>query len=395
MMKAYEIEDTIIAYFDGRLNDAESAELLHRVSISPEIREIFEEHDALRQIAVRAARQSTISSEMEESLFRRIESLQDEEKLPIGFWTVRRVSVTASAIALILLGVVNSFQFQKSVGNVATGSSIKSIASSAQYSITRIENSGSRERALHSATFAPIHRVAKKSAASIPFPNAPELAEDIPPAITLHPIPQTAEIASIQLPTTFPGTLQSLRNLPEVDAISKFDVGLSSPMSGFSFPSSVPQQGLFSDVTVHAAYNFDEKNQVGIKMIAGSFAGLTTASTKQMGFTLVDGQMKLQSGYAGELFYRHREPINGGMFFVTGGAGGGFYSLGTLLSAELGIEVPFGEHLLGGVSLVVSRLHQNGSESTILSSSAPVIFDGPNVFNTLNGSIEYALNYRF
>ncbi|HET6402561.1 MAG TPA: hypothetical protein VFH95_14345 [Candidatus Kapabacteria bacterium] len=391
-MKAYPIEDTIIAYFDGRLNDSEGAELLHRVSVSPEIREIFEAHDALRQMAVRAAQNISISPELEEAVFARIAALQEEERLPVGFWTLRRIAVTAGVAAILIAGVAGSFEFQNAGANSAESGKIKNQGISIQHMAANARFETAQR------TFEPAYRTAIEQVNSeIPGDNLTTtndislIVGDPSSAITMHPAPEESEVASIPLPSISHATFQSLRELPPADAESKFEAGISSPMSGFSFPGSVPQQGPFADVTIRAAYNLDEKNQVGLRITDGSFAGLRPAA----GAGYTHETMELQQGYAGELFYRHREPVVQGLFFVTGGAGGGFYSLGTMLSAELGIEVPFGERLLGGVSLIVSRLHQNGSESAILSSSTPVIYDGSNVFNSLNGSIEYALTYRF
>ncbi len=393
-MKAYPIEDTIIAYFDGRLNDSEGAELLHRVSVSPEIREIFEQHEALRQIALRAAQQTTIAPELEESLFRRIEGLQDEEKLPIGFWTARRLSVMVAAVALILVGFVHSYEFGNS-GTTAASNMAKAVALSTQHSMTgaRFETNLPGERSFASISLDRNNRVALEASAPIISPGGMASAEAVPPTITLHPIPRTANIASVQWPSSGGGTLVALRELPMTEASSKFEVSLASPISGgFAVPGSVPQPKLFSDFVMRLGYNLDERNQVGISVTDGSFVGLT--SSAETGFKEVT--MQFQHGYAGTLFYRHREPVAGGLFFVTGGAGGGVYSLGTLLNAELGIEIPFGERLLGGVSLVMSNQHQSGSKDALMSSTnRPVLYDASNVFNTLNGSIEYALTYRF
>lgn len=391
-MKAYPIEDTIIAYFDGRLNDSEGAELLHRVSVSPEIREIFEAHDALRQMAFRAARNISIPPELEEAVFARVAALQDEERLPVGFWSLRRISAVAGVAAIIIAGIVSSFEFQNVGTNNAGNHNVKDSYAkeiSIQHTIAdaRFENMQWIKHGVQ-----PVYRAAiMQGNPEIPGDNL-TVANDISSsAITMHPMQAELGVASIQLPSIGHGSFQTLRELPLDEAESKFEAGISSPMSGFSFPGSVPQQGLFSDVTIRVAYNLGEKNQVGVRITDGSFAGVTPVAG--VGYTHM--AMEEQHGYAGELFYRHREPVMDGLFFVTGGAGGGFYSLGTLLSAELGIEVPFGERVLGGVSFVVSRMHQNGSESAILSSSTPVIYDGSNVFNSLNGSIEYALTYRF
>jgi len=395
-MKAYPIEDTIIAYFDGRLNDADGAELLHRVSVSPEIRGIFEEHDALRRLAVRAAHNSAISPELEEAVFARVAALQEEERLPIGFWTPRRVSAMAGVVAILLVGIAGSFEFQNAGASSAQGSNFMNRVISIQHDVTssRFENVQQSERPSDPAYRMITERVNSEIPGDkISGDNVGKENDISPSAIMMRPAPAESEVARISLPSIGHGTLQSLRDLSTADGESKFETAISSsPMSGFSIPGSAPQQGSFSDVTLRAAYNLDEKNQVGVRFTDGAFAGLQSVSG--VGYSHVT--MLLQHGYAEELFYRHREAVENGLFFVTGGAGGGIYSLGTLLSAELGIEVPFGDRLLGGVSLVVSRQHQNGSEAAFMSSSSvPVLYDGSNGFNTLAGRIEYALSYKF
>jgi hypothetical protein len=340
-------------------------------------------------MAVRAARNISIPPELEEAVFARVAALQEEERLPVGFWSPRRLAMTAGVAAIFIAGIVGSFEFQSAGANSAASANIKNLGISIQHTVANamFENMQGGARSLQ-----PVSRSAIMPGNSKISEDNLAAANDISSsAITMHPVPAESDVASISLPTVGDVTMQTLRELQPADAEPIFEAGISSPMSGFSFPGSVPQQGPFADVTIRAAYNLDGKNQVGVKFIDGSFASLGPVTGA--GFT--HETMELQRGYAGELFYRHREPVVNGLFFVTGGAGGGFYSLGTLLSAELGVEVPFGERFLGGVSLVVNRLHQNGSEASILSSSTPVIYDGSNVFNSLNGSIEYALTYRF
>src|ERR1700733_11166603 len=106
-MKEYQIEDTIVAYFDGRLNDSECAELLHRVSVSPEIREIFQEHEAMRLMSYRAMRNVTVSPELEDAVFARVAALEEtrEKVMPVAFWTLPKISAMAGAAALIAFGV--------------------------------------------------------------------------------------------------------------------------------------------------------------------------------------------------------------------------------------------------------------------------------------------------
>lgn len=402
-MNAYSIEDKIIAYFDGRLNDADGAELLHRVSVSPEIRQIFEDHAALREMAVRAAQQTTIAPELEESLFRRIEEMRHEEKLPVGFWNFRRLSVTAGALAIILLGVVNAIEIRnldmriaqiplKSVATVSTGFNTA-------HSSFEAAKTSTVPFVVDKVKAQPVLSVAQnvKSGSEPAIPQESDI-QPTPDAISMRPVPHTAEVASIPGWTPEPATLLSLRNVDEHDVSSRFEFGLASPMSSFVYASPLTPP-LFSDVSASAAYKFNEQNQVGIKVTYGSFIGLSAGRSSQQGYTLITSQMQKQSASTEELFYQHREPISGGLFFVTTGVGGGIYTLnqlGNVLSAELGIELPISNRMLGGISFVVDRLQQGGSMSQILSSSSePVIFAGSNQYRTLAGHIEYALTYKF
>src|SRR2546421_10782766 len=97
------LEDKIIAYFDGSLSDADSAELLHRVSVSPEIRELFREHEMLRDLAHEAARSVTISPEIESSLFSRIEALSGNVVREKPLLIFSRRTLVAAVLGLMFL----------------------------------------------------------------------------------------------------------------------------------------------------------------------------------------------------------------------------------------------------------------------------------------------------
>ena len=413
MIKEYQIEDTIVAYFDGRLNDEDSAELLHRVSVSPEIREIFQEHEEIRVVAYRAARNVSVSPELEESVFARIAALQEksEKVLPIAFWTLPRISAMAGAAALIALGLLapwrtsdtfvkpvnvpvsslvqgtETTQVTQGTSALAVGSPVAETASLTGRKISKEiagGNSSSRENVNSIASAIPV--------ATIPV--------QVEPAPAIHIIPQAAKADRINMPTVggMPTTLRSLSGLPDRDNVHMFEFGLATNlMAGFSRPADAPQTQILSEFALRAAYNFDSRNQIGFRLTRVAFPKLTTTPPAQFtGYALVTGALgQSQAGYSEEMFYKHRMPVNDGLFYVTGSIGGGFYQLGTLLSGELGLEVPMSDKLIGGVSLILSRLHQNGSESAILSGNEPVIYDGPNVYNTLSGRIEYGMSYRF
>ncbi|GEM_PF-2301005 len=398
-MKEFQIEDTIIAYMDGRLTDSESAELLHRVSVSPEIRDIFEKHVTLRNISYRAARNVSVPPELEEDLFAHIESLQEAERdaVPVGFWSTRRLSMTAAAIAILLVAFIGGMEYhtnnagdikQLHVAPVAASvnpASANSVATTTM-SVPSIQNIVTSGVAPHRSWV--VRNSVPRIAAPV-TPVAAQNAEQNSTASTIQLVPRAKEVGRVELPRTG-STLASLRSQQDIalnDGNSKFELSIATPItSGFSRPSNVPQLNPFATVSLRAAYNLDSKNQVGLRFTEGSFQGLQ--QTSGAGFTEVS--LGSQSGLSGEILYRHREPVEG-LFFVTAGAGYGIYSLGMLITGEVGFEVPFGDHLLGGFSMVLTNLHQRD----IQTSDAAIIYDNGPIYKTLDGRIEYGLTYKF
>src|ERR1051325_4684317 len=97
------LEDKIIAYFEGELSDADSAELLHRVSVSPEIRDLFREHEMLRTLAHEATRSATIRPEIEASIFSRVEAMASKASREKPMFIFSRRTAVALALALVLI----------------------------------------------------------------------------------------------------------------------------------------------------------------------------------------------------------------------------------------------------------------------------------------------------
>src|SRR5207237_5605171 len=121
---------------------------MHRVSISPEIRDLFQEHEALRGMAVRAARNVSVPPELEEAVFARVQALHDEEERiakPIIFWNIRKFSVVAGALAIVFAGTIGSMEFRSK-------SDVKLSTTTSQTSIARImQSSGVSDRPTVSA----------------------------------------------------------------------------------------------------------------------------------------------------------------------------------------------------------------------------------------------------
>ncbi len=65
-------EERILAYLDGNLTEAESAELLHQLSVSPENRIILEQHLKLNEMTRLAQKPFAVPEELEASLSKRL-----------------------------------------------------------------------------------------------------------------------------------------------------------------------------------------------------------------------------------------------------------------------------------------------------------------------------------
>ena len=80
--------------------------------------------------------------------------------------------------------------------------------------------------------------------------------------------------------------------------------------------------------------------------------------------------------------------------------GAGYISNGYTLSAELGLRLPFSSKLFGNVSFALTRVHMNAPTMEEITNSVsvqdgPVLIEGSDVQNTINGRIHYGLSYQF
>ena len=410
MIKEYQIEETIVAYFDGRLTDTESAELLHRVSISPEIRQLFTEHEMLRNMAYRTARNVSIPTELEESLFAHIASLQEDEKgialLPEaeGFWSIRRISVAAAVVAILLAGAVESLHYNSNeplngtqairTSQISGPSAESEGLHTSQPSTMALQSShvvGNRAIALNSYHNDGIAETVKEADESS---NAPVFGKNDDENIVLAPALRTVELSHINQPSI--GGPFSLRDMAYTDVPRRFEIGLSTSSPGVTMPAIGHNLNPFA-YEVRAAYNLDEHNQAGIRVASDYFQGLNIAMASTSGFTNITGSMGVKRFATYELFYNRVQAIDGGRFFLSLGLGAGLYSEGNLMSMELGFKLPLGDRLLAGVTFRATRVHQNGaSEQELMSSqSVPVIYSGQDIHNTLNGVFLYGLSYQF
>ncbi|HWF43078.1 MAG TPA: hypothetical protein VG537_00400 [Candidatus Kapabacteria bacterium] len=421
-MKNYQIEDTIVAYFDGRLNDAESAELLHRVSISPEIRQLFSEQEMLRNMAYSAARNVTVRPELEESLFAHIASLHEEEERAAAgllgvarFWTVRRISIAAALVAVLLTGAVESFDTGTGISPRITTSSLMNIPGvasrgkdAAQVNSNPVATGSENAQAFEApGSHIASHHFSNRSGSLANDQTVPVLDNmvrdnqardnnDIANTISLTPMPRENAIERGIPSEIVQPHYATLSDLAATDGPERFEIGLDASGPGVTLPSNGFNLNRFA-YEGRFAYNVDENDQVAVHIGNEYYQWLGVSSTNGNGFTSLVGSMEPKQFASYELFYDRIQPVADGRLFVSLGVGGGFYSVGNLMSAELGFKVPLSDRVMAGITFSVTRAHQNGpSEQEVLSSqSLPAIYSGADIHNTLNGVIQYGLSYRF
>ncbi|HEY3874741.1 MAG TPA: hypothetical protein VGM92_04655 [Candidatus Kapabacteria bacterium] len=405
------IESTIIAYFDGRLSDHESAELLHRVSVSPEIRQMFQQHEALRQLANRAARNTVIPASLEESLFDRIEGNRSRRAVPMAFWNVRRVSMAVGAVGIVLAVLAGSLEFNTMkltsstqpnavVRNTVMASTPSNIAASAapvapEFSITAETSTGTNAGIIaHSHTSARdiSNQNIRSSQSAMPVIAPMEEAQ----SIALIPTPRTPVVARINMPGVGNTPIKSVDDLLASEQDSRFELGVATNYAEWNAPAGIPSSAqFFSNFSLRGGYNLDPNDQVGL-VVSRETGGsvLNPRINSGFGFTNVTSTFLPQQETFEQLFYKRRQPfiVNNGLFYATAALSGGLYSNGTVVGASAGFEIPVGDHMITGVSVLVNRLHQY---QTVQSYSGPVIFDGSSQYNFITGSFQYSISYRF
>lgn len=425
MIKETQLEDSMVAYFDGRLSDDESAELMHRVSISPEIRQLFREHEMLRLLATRAAQKVVIRPELEESLFARIRALAEKENKVLAplpeaasiaskasrFWGLRRSLAVALLLGLLGSGAYLGLQGGekgelRNTTQPPVAATERNIAQNEGLTSTKSDAPIEEVAATSSATsINALRRTRRISVQSIEPIKSIESIESIETATTTDPTSSPiAHVAARQAaPTQFRGNISipqaiAMRDIAFSDAPS-FEIGAMTS-SGFSYPANASLISPFADLRISAAYYLGESDLAGIRIGSDLYEGLGAVKRSSDGsMIVVTRAQEEQRSFGAEAFYSHRIllPVGAGLWFE-GTAGAGIIPSGTTLSAELGFKLPFSDHMLGGVSFRLTRVHVNAptvDELMSQSSDELALFEGSNIHNTLNGRLQYGLSYRF
>jgi hypothetical protein len=464
-MRPFAIEDQIIAYFDGGLNDSESAELLHLVSVSPEIRQMFHEHETLRTLSQSALAAVTVRPEVESRLLAHIESLaaaQHTERTllaPLAWWSQYRL-VLSGVIAAAFLGGITMYYTAKSgshttnafnqselkqnglvVSNTTstrgnelsaptsdasknTVSSItepNSVAASQSVSSTHVSHhfiqhsnrvshvsaANANETESDQNNLIAQNAIAENSHSD---PTSNELTSSEITSSELTPISSVTPISSNTTCVLPPSgsTMNTLRQIVQANHESgpnMFEFRLETS-SGFSYPASGPTVHPFADFRASLGYAITPKNFVGARLNYGLFQTLPSVTrTSSIASVVITRDLTSTRQFAEEIYFTHREasPI-GELLQIDLTAGAGLIPNGSTISAELGFRLPFGDHFMGGISFSLTRVHSNAPllqdliNSEVdgsVGNSTPIIIEGSDIRNTLNGRIQYGLSYRF
>jgi anti-sigma factor RsiW len=442
------IEDKIIQYFDGTLSDSESAEVLHRVSVSPEIRQIFTEHEQIRAFAQRAVSGSAIAPEIEEKLLAHISRLAESArapKAPIVFWNQTWFRI--AAVALVAVGVsVSAIYFSgQNSGPVGGTAQVAAPATNGQSGLSgpavpavgghEVEGNSSALVASTSLADAPVplpgngtHRTYKTYETHTTYSPAPadvQQSNFAPQKIASNDQALVAESLISSIPSV--AVYSHLRSTPlaiggdesanrtlghirepypmEEPSAPMFEVGLQTS-TGFSYPASGPSVHPFADFRGSLAYLITPQNLVGFRLSTGIFQLPSVSQTTSVGSSFSQSSLQSQRAISEELFYAHREMLSSTSgLSIQGLVAGGLISNGYTATLEMGFQIPISSRLMTTIDFALTRVHSNAPlTSTLLQQEMPTSGDGvviiapsqgSDIRNTINGRVQYGLAFRF
>lgn len=472
------IEDRIIAYFDGRLTDHESAELLHRVSVSPEIRKLFREHEMLRELARSAQASAVVRPELEADLFSRIEALAAAEQAPMDapvaeeerrrkavpfFWTRWRLGL-ATALGAFVLGTAITLgpELFTNEGNNDSTTTANTSASAAveKKNSTSSTSAFSKSASSPSASDAP--EITSKEVLTgnndIAHQATASAKQDFNKIIRGNRDYEARHVANERLMTVADRTHRSYESYRSHDDASsnansveknkteglEVTVASSQPISsvsaksnslsalggekgnlpvfraedleqeeatieiaaeassGFAYPADGPGVQPFADPRVSVGYFLDRQNIVGVRLASGLFQGLPeTTVTTSAAYTTLSRNLEQERHFNPGVYFTHREfGVLSDLINFDASVGAGYLSNGYTLSGELGLRMPISSRIFINASFALTRVHINAPSMDEISNSVsvedgPVLIEGSDIENTINGRIHYGLSYQF
>lgn len=456
------IEDRIIAYFDGRMSDDESADLLHRVSVSPEIRKLFREHGMLRELARSAQASTVVRPELEASLLTRIEALAAAEApavVPIDddrrkkavplFWTRWRLGL-AIALGAFVLGTAITLGPELFDGNGSNDLGQRSVTDRLDQSsgtdapqIVRRDDiitendlapatEGSSKTDFNKIIRGDRNYEARQVLNERPEPlgnstdrsyttdgsyrsqenagganNVADNTESV--NASASDVASIAPISAVAAKSILPVNLGGEKgNIPVFRAEdierdeANFEAALETS-SGFSYPANGPNVQPFADHRISFGYFLDPQNIVGVRFTSGLFQTQPeTSVSTNAAYTSVSRNLEQDRLYNFGAYYTHREfgVLSDLISFDATLGAGSFLTSGYTVSAEIGLRMPLSSRVFMGASFGLHRVHLSAPSmeevaNRVSVGDGPVLIEGSNIQNTINGRIHYGLSYQF
>ena len=455
------IEDRIIAYFDGRMTDGESAELLHRVSVSPEIRKLFREHEVLRELARSAQASAVVRPELEADLFSRIDALAAAEQAAVlapveekkrrrvipFFWSRWRLGL-ATALGAFVIGTAITLGpelFDRDGADNADPQSTTKLGASNGTDAPQIvtKEDIAKDNDIASEAEAPAKQNFDKIIRGDRDYEARQVANERPallsnktdrsyktyrsytsqensggansiadytstastsaePAATIAPISTVAAKSAMPIGIgAEKGNIPVFRAEDIVQDEADFEMALETS-SGFSYPADGPGIQPFADPRISVGYFLDRHNIVGVRFTSGLFQALPESSvTTNAAYTSISRNLEQERINNYGVYYTRRVyGVLNDLMNLDASVGAGYISNGYTLSAELGLRLPISSKLFGNISFALTRVHMNAPmmeeiTNSVSVSDGPVLIEGSDVQNTINGRIHYGLSYQF
>lgn len=437
------VEDRIIAYFDGRLTDDESAELLHRVSISPEIRRVFREHEMLREMARTAQSSVVVRPEVEASLFARIEAIAESERtaravppLFLARWrrslTLAAGVVLVGAAAWLAPGLLNDDQGRPTTGTFSPATSSDARVSDGAAAEDRIGASPSAEltqqgtgsdgtAATNATRLAPeitthtadvTKSTIKVRALEASAGTASEQSKPVDATLTQESSLSTATISEVRdLKAASIGALiggergiTPVFNKLEADleSMPRFEATLETS-TGFVHPANEASIDPLSEVRLSLGYRVHDNIVLGVRGGSGNYLMPQEATQQDMGHYIA-----VTREVATARYFNVGGFVTGRMYSVLSSAMMGDLTLGAgwipedgyAVSLEAGLKIPVISSTFVALSAGLTRVHSNATDmqqilDTAPLSADPVMVEGSDVKNTLVGRIHVGLTYQF
>jgi hypothetical protein len=402
------IEDTIIAYFDHRLSDAESADLLHRVSTDPQSHQLFKQHEAVRTRINAASAGVVVFPRMDDNVMANIAAIQRQDGRKFAFLrasTLMLGSAVAAGLAIVFYLVTANVHTNSQANLLKTPSAVaanahplqstteefaSAVSSASQNNLSADQNVVSHGSTIRSTPISK-HRVH----------TSPVLdQETLPPeSILASNVNSTNESANVdpipvtQVKSTLSATSGNISDFtpgPTLAANSFGTVNDLNPTFEFALQGatgSMIENDLraFGGLRAQAGYFLTGSDLGGVR--------LTSSRLKRFPSTASTGSEKDGAYYSNELrggvFLEHREPVLDGRILILGALGAGISSLGNQLSADLGFLVPLNSRLSTGITFELSNDHYYTAVNY-----RPA-HDGPSGQNVIDGRLNYGMTYVF